>query len=212
MPGFFQIILRCVLATALVIASAAHASQVKFKRIPLQFIAAKDSPSATSGRGAQHWGYWDVDPGPRGNKLADFNKLVANNGVADAGWQFDHGDWWLEENGLIMEKPTFPLPPGRYLVTGDRSVVTMLTIHEDDENGDRRWELDQGANLFDVTHLACRSARYTPETKDANCTPALAPQSRFPIQLNEAMPAVNGCKKEDYAVLFLIGVEAKDEP
>ncbi|MFO0701061.1 MAG: hypothetical protein U0236_17705 [Nitrospira sp.] len=31
-------------------------------------------------------------------------------------------------------------------------------------HGDRRWELDQGATLYDVTHLACRSARYTPVT------------------------------------------------
>ena len=23
-------------------------------------------------------------------------------------------DWWLEEHGLIMEKPSFPLPPGEY--------------------------------------------------------------------------------------------------
>ena len=25
-----------------------------------------------------------------------------------------------------------------------------------------RWELDRGATLYDVTHLGCRSARYTP--------------------------------------------------
>jgi hypothetical protein len=51
-------------------------------------------------------------------------------------------DWWLEEHGLIMEKPTFPLPAGKYMVTGDREVTTELTITEDN-----KWSLKQGAQL-----------------------------------------------------------------
>ena len=38
----------------------------------------------------------------------------------------------------------------------------MLTIHPTDSHGDSRWELNQGATLYDVTHIVCRSARYTP--------------------------------------------------
>ena len=37
-------------------------------------------------------------------------------------------DWWLEEHGLIMERPT-ALPPGQYKVTGDREVTTTLTVY-----------------------------------------------------------------------------------
>jgi hypothetical protein len=49
------------------------------------------------------------------------------------------GDWWLEEHGLIMEKPDFPLPVGKYMVTGDREVTTELTIEEGN-----KWSLKQG--------------------------------------------------------------------
>ena len=49
------------------------------------------------------------------------------------------GDWWLEEHGLIMEKPSFPLPAGKYMVTGDREVTTELTVTEDN-----KWALKQG--------------------------------------------------------------------
>jgi hypothetical protein len=70
-----------------------------------------------------------------------------------------------------MEKPTLPLPPGQYLVTGDRQVTTVLTIHPKDKDGNERWELADGATLYDVTHLGCRSARYTPEKADNSCSP-----------------------------------------
>jgi hypothetical protein len=62
---------------------------------------------------AQAWGIWRVDPGPRGVRLAQYAALEAAGGVARAGWQFDKDDWWLEEHGLIMEKPDFPVPPVR---------------------------------------------------------------------------------------------------
>ena len=75
-------------------------------------------------------------------------------GVAPARWKFDGTDWWLEEHGLIMEQPTFHLQPVESEVTGARNVSALLTIHPADIYGDRRWELDKGATLYDVTHLA----------------------------------------------------------
>ncbi|MEM7292876.1 MAG: hypothetical protein AAF420_05685 [Pseudomonadota bacterium] len=204
----FKLLVALVLLTGFI--STVNAEQLRFKRIPLQYIAALASPTATQGTGAEKWGHWKIDPGPRGVRLKDYEDLDSAGGLAPAQWRFDKEDWWLEENGLIMEKPEFPLAPGRYLVTGGREIVTMLTVHPDDENGERRWELDRGANVFDVTHLACRSARYTPMSADSDCSPAKAPQSPFPLQLNAAMPDVDGCKKVDYAVLFLVGVEVTE--
>ena len=61
-----------------------------------------------------------------------------------------------------MEKPEFPRSAGKYVVTGDREVTAVLTVHRVDADGAQRWELDKGATLHDVTHLAWRSARYTP--------------------------------------------------
>lgn len=185
-------------------------AQTKFKRIPTQFIAALGDPHATSGKGAQSWGLWPVDPGPRGVRLDSYEKLVAAGGVAPAQWQFDSTDWWLEENGLIMETPDFPLLPGKYLVTGNRRVVTELTVHPTDRDGEMRWELGNGANLYDVTHLACRSARYTPATSANSCSPARARQSAFRVAPGAAMPAVEGCNKQDYAVLFVIAVAVEN--
>ena len=188
----------------------AHANseaRLKFKRIPTQFIAALGDPDATSGSGAQSWGLWRLDPGPRGVWLDNYEQLKAAGGVAPAQWKFDATDWWLEENGLIMEAPVFPVAPGRYIVTGNREKVAMLTIHPEDKNGDRRWELDNGANLHDVTHLGCRSARYTPAAGEGSCSPATAPKTAFKVSPGAAMPPVEGCNKQDYAVLFVIGVE-----
>ena len=134
---------------------------MRFQRIETQFIAALGDPGASSGSGAQSWGLWPVDPGPRGVRLGSFAQMKAAGGVAPAGWKFDPANWWLEEHGLIMEPPVFPLPPGKYLVTGDREVTTVLTIHPVDAGGDSRWELGDHAKLYDVTHLPCRAARYT---------------------------------------------------
>ncbi|MGI9290884.1 MAG: hypothetical protein ACR2QG_06370 [Gammaproteobacteria bacterium] len=188
-----------------------QATQVKgepmqFERIPIQFIAALGDPDATSGNNAEQWGIWTVDPGPRGVRLYNFDRLEAAKGIAPAGWQFDNTDWWLEENGLIMEPPEFPLEPGFYLVTGDREVTTVLTVYAEDENGQRRWELADAATLYDVTHLGCRSARYTPAPGLTTCSPALAPQAAFRVAPGAEMPPVEGCAKQDYAVLFVIGV------
>jgi hypothetical protein len=105
-----------------------------------------------------------------------------------------------------MEKPEFPLPPGKYRVTGGRQVTTVLTIHPPDRDGAGRWELGDGATLHDVTHLGCRSGRYTPGSGGDACSPARAPRAAFPVSPGAEMPAVEGCDKQDYAVLFVIGV------
>jgi hypothetical protein len=196
-----------ILAAGLQPASGVDLSKFRVLIEP-QYIAALADPGATSGNDAQSWGLWSQDPGPRGCKLDRYPELKAA-GVAPAQWKFDAADWWLEEHGLIMEKPTFPLAPGQYLVTGDRKVTTVLTIHPKDKDGNQRWELADGANLYDVTHLGCRSARYTQATANNSCSPANVPQNaRFPVTPGAAMPAVNGCHKQDYAVLIVVGVPA----
>ena len=197
--GFTLIVASAILAVP-------AASEPNFKRIPMQFIAALGEPKATSGSNANVWGLWRQDPGPRGVRLGDYERLQATHGVAPAQWTFDTSDWWLEEHGLIMEKPDFPLPPGKYLVTGDREVTAVLTIHAKDKDGSQRWELDKGAALYDVTHLPCRSARYSPLSRENSCSPSKAGRTAFPVTPGAAMPAVTGCSKQDYAVLFVIAV------
>ena len=176
------------------------------QRLPrTQFIAALGDPSASSGTidakdGA--WGIWPVDPGPRGVWLRDYQRdLVSNRFVAPAGWTFDPDGWWLEEHGLIMESPDFPLAAGKYLVTGGRMVTTTLTV---EPNGN--WKLDEGT-LYDVTHLPCRSARYRP-TSASSGTPESANPRDFPVTPGAVMPAVPGADQRDYAVLFVVGKAA----
>jgi hypothetical protein len=195
-----------MLALACLPARAADEGATKFERSRTQFIAALGDPGATSGSGAERWGLWPLDPGPRGVRLANYDRLKASGGVAPARWKFDGADWWLEENGLLMESPEFPVPPGKYLVTGARGVTAVLTIHAADANGNRRWELADRATLYDVTHLGCRSARYTPASGDGSCSPARANRAAFPVAEGAAMPAVDGCRKQDYSVLIVIGV------
>ncbi len=185
------------------------------------------------------WGIWTLDPGPRGVWLKDYSTAFSSSSssssrVAPAGWTFDPTNWWLEEHGLIMESPMFPLPAGRYLVTGGRMVTTGLTIGSDGtwklddvddaeestrgsagESGDSgRRKKATAACLYDVTHLPCRSARYTPLTvvdKDATKTtaimgsPLMANPRDFPVAPGAEMPTVPGCTKQDYAVLFVVG-------
>ena len=194
-----------LLAAGLQPVYAAGVDFSKFKRIEPQYIAALGDPAATSGNGAQSWGRWSEDPGPRGCSLDRYPQLKAT-GVAPSQWKFDASDWWLEEHGLIMEKPTFPLPTGKYLVTGDRTVTTVLTIQPKDKDGNQRWELADGATLYDVTHLACRSARYTPATANNSCSPADARTTGYPIRPGATMPDVKGCRKQDYTVLIVVGL------
>lgn len=186
------------------VAMAESKPPVSFKHVPLQYIAALGDPKANAGSGAQWWGLWTMDPGPRGCMLDNYAALKAAGGIAPAQWKFDHQDWWLEEHGLIMEKPVFPIPPGQYVVTGGREVTAVLTIYPSDKTGDQQWELGGGATLYDVTHLPCRAARYRP-AEGGTCSPDVAQRTDFPVTPGAAMPAVKGCHKQDYAVLFLIG-------
>lgn len=194
--------------SALVLPGWVRAAELdlKFKRIPTQFIAALGEPKAKSGNNAETWGLWRQDPGPRGVGLDSFEQLKAAGGIAPAHWRFDHSDWWLEEHGLIMEPPEFPMPAGRYLVTGNRWTTAMLTVHDKAADGRQRWELNNNATLYDVTHLGCRSARYTPMTEGGSCSPAQAKQSDFPVAPGAVMPPVGNCHKQDYSVLIVIGV------
>ena len=181
--------------------------EITFQRVPTQFIAALGEPSASSGTGAETWGLWQQDPGPRGVWLRQFPKLQALGGYGPGNWKFDDNDWWLDENGLIMEPPAFPIPPGQYLVTGEREVTTVLTVFPADHNGSQKWALGDDAELFDVTHMPCRSARYTPiDDTIVSCSPANADQSLFRVAPGTEMPAVPGCLKQDYSVLIVIGV------
>src|ERR1700742_4967520 len=61
----------------------------KFRRIEPQFIAALGDPGATSGNGAQSWGLWSQDPGPRGCKLDRYDQLKATGGVTPSQWKFE---------------------------------------------------------------------------------------------------------------------------
>ena len=76
---------------------------------------------------------------------------------------------------------------------------------------DGAWSLKDG-KLYDVTHLPCRSALYTPAAGGSgSCTPAAANRADFPVTPGAAMPSGSGCDKQDYAVLFVLGVEDKKE-
>ena len=135
--------------------------------------------------------------------------LGKKNAKMPAGWDFDVNEFWIEEYGRVMEKPEFPLSPGRYLVTGGREVTTLLTVDPPNENGEQGWRLeggDEGVTLYDVTHLPCRSAKYCPK-KGLERSPADANIRDFPVRPGAEMPVVNGCKKQDYAVLFVLAVD-----
>lgn len=188
------------------IGQAYAATTLNFKPVSTQYLAVLGEPHEKSGTGAEKWGLWELDPGPRGVRLRNYEDLIAAGGVAPAGWKYDANDWWLEENGLIMEPPVFGIKAGRYLVTGDRTVRSILTVFAADAEGKQRWELADNATIYDVTHLRCRSARYTPRA-DVNCLPTTVLQSDFPLGQAAPMPLVGGCDKQEYAVLFIIGVE-----
>jgi hypothetical protein len=180
--------------------------RASFRRIRTQFIAALAEPDARSGSNAHLWGLWELDPGPRGVSLAAWQRILQNDGIAPAGWHFDESGWWLEEHGLIMEQPKFPLAPGEYLVTGDRAAVSVLSVQPPDAAGRQAWSLSNDANVYDVTHLRCRSALYTPGEGAGSCSPAQARQTDFPVRPGAPMPPVTNCHKQDYAVLLVIGL------
>lgn len=189
---------------ALSVCAGFAAAETSFEPGPTQYIAALGDSGATSGTGAETWGFWEIDPGPRGVWTTDFADLLANAGVAPSGWTFDGAAWWLEEHGLIMEAPSFPLPPGQYVVTGGREVTAVLTVGPTDGAGHMNWSLSDGATVYDVTHLRCRAALYTAKTGES-CTPDKAPTDVFPMDPGRAMPDVGGCSKVDYQVLIVVG-------
>lgn len=163
------------------------------------------SGSVSSGSGASGWGYWRYDPGMTGVRFSGINSLE-QTGRAPAGWQFNEDEWWVEEHGLIMDPPE-PLPEGRYKLVwlnrraGATSDVT-LTVTGD------HWELDPttGATIYDVTHLPCRSAKYTTPADGRSCLPEHINQRQFPVTPGAVMPTVPGCDKLDYAVFFVSAV------
>ena len=171
-----------------------------------QYIAALGNSAATSGDDAQTWGFWAVDPGPRGVWIKDYDYLLEKAGVAPDGWQFDSAAWWLEEHGLMMESPSFPLPAGQYVVTGGREVTSVLTVAPPDAAGKQAWSIANGASIYDVTHLGCRAAVYSAKDKGQSCTPDKTPTDVFPMRPDLLMPEVEGCTKQDYQVMIVTGM------
>lgn len=178
----------------------------KFRRIPNQYIAALAPDNATSGSGAETWGLWREDPGPIGVWLRMYNVLREVGNIGPTGWRFDIDDWWLDENGLIMKAPEFPMPAGQYYVTNGEDNISLLTVDPADTDGKQSWSLTEGKNIGEVTHGPCRSARYTPEGDGGTCTPAKADQEVFPLAPGESPPSVSGCHKKEYAVLIVFGL------
>ena len=135
-----------------------------------------------------------------------YEELKARDYVHLAGWRFDVDDWWLDENGILMKHPDFPMPPGIYLVSNGEDKAGLLTVEEPDERGGQAWSLSRETTIADVTHGPCRSARYTPLGEFGSCSPADVDQSIFPLQLGDQPPEVPGCHRTQYAVLIVIGV------
>lgn len=198
-----------LLTAAISISGLAATAEAVFRSADTQYIAALGDPSATSGNDAETWGLWALDPGPRGVWSNDYADLIANAGVAPDGWQFDSAAWWLEEHGLIMEAPSFPLPPGQYVVSGAREVTAILTVAPADAAGHQAWSLADSATIYDVTHLRCRAALYT-ASQGQSCTPDNTPTDVFPMSPGISMPAVDGCSKRDYQVLIVYGMMVEE--
>lgn len=182
------------------------AAQPKIRYIPLQYIAALAPEAARSGTGAETWGLWRVDPGPIGVWLRLYQTLQAAGNIAPAGWRFDIDDWWLDENGLIMKAPEFPMPGGRYFVTNGETNASLLTVEKPDAEGRQSWSLSDDMSVADVTHGPCRSARYRPKGAPGSCTPVNADRSVFPLKPGESPPLVEGCDRKEYAVLIVFGL------
>lgn len=199
------------LASALGLLASAAAGPVLaqtrlFRRIPTQYIAALAPEGARSGTGAESWGLWKVDPGPIGVWLWWYQTLKRAGNIAPAGWRFDIDDWWLDENGLIMKAPEFPMPAGQYYVTNGEEHISLLSVEQPDAEGKQAWSLSDDKTIADVTHGPCRSARYTPEGASGTCSPAEADHDVFPLKPGESPPQVQGCHRKEYAVLIVFGL------
>ena len=180
----------------------------KYRGIPNQYIAVLAPEGATSGTGAEMWGLWSEDPGPIGVWLPFYQRLREAGSIGPTGWRFDIDDWWLDENGLIMKTPEFPMPAGQYFVTNGEENISLLTVDEPDETGAQTWSLDNDKTVADVTHGPCRSARYTPIGETTTCSPEDADVEVFPLPLGDSPPMVEGCNRKEYAVFIVFGVPA----
>ena len=180
-------------------------AQTKFKRIRTQYIAALAQGNSTSGTGAETWGLWRIDPGPIGVWLRFYKLLQKAGNIAPAGWRFNIDDWWLDENGLIMKAPEFPMPAGKYYVTNGEEHISLLTVEPPDTTGTQAWSLSDNKTIANVTHGPCRSTRYTPENGLGTYSPVNANQNVFPLKPGEDPPPVQGCKRKKYAVLIVFG-------
>ncbi len=185
-------------------------AQTKIRRIQTQYIAALAPEGATSGTSAETWGLWKEDPGPIGVWLRFYQALQKAGNIAPAGWRFDIDDWWLDENGLIMKAPEFPILAGQYFVTDGEEHFSLLTIEQSDAEGKQAWSLSDDMTLANVTHGPCRSSRYTPEGESGTCSPKYVDRSAFPLKPRESPPLVSGCNRKNYAVLIVIGVPFTD--
>ena len=96
----------------------------------------------------------------------------------------------------LVEAPDFPLTPGRYLVTSSWLNTTVLV-----QSKSGHWSLENGT-VFNVTHL--------PDTDQMRDKGAQQQQIHpiFLWNLDQKMPAVQGCVKKGYAVIFVIGRES----
>ena len=64
-------------ALVVLAAGPAHAEE-RFVRTQTQYIAALGSPDASAGEDAHTWGLWEVDPGPRGVWISNYDALIAD--------------------------------------------------------------------------------------------------------------------------------------
>ena len=183
-------------------------SQTKIRRIQTQYIATLAPAGATSGIGAETWGIWTVDPGPIGVWLRFYQTLRKAGNIAPSGWRFNVDDWWLDENGLIMKAPNFPISAGQYYVTNGEEHISLLTVKQPDAEGRQAWSLSNNKTIADVTHGPCRSARYTPEESSGTCSPDDVNRTVFPLKPGEAPPLVRGCNRKQYSVLIVFGLPA----
>ncbi len=205
MKGYFLTRRAWLAAASAALVTSPAAAKAKFRPVRPQYIAALADETASEGTGAETWGYWRRDPGPIGVHLSQFDKLRALGG-GPTGWPFNRDDWWLDENGLIMKAPDFPMPAGAYLVTNGETNVSVLTVEAADATGAQGWSLSDGMTAADVTHGPCRSARYTPMGASGTCSPADADISLFPLPLGDSPPLVEGCDRKEYAVFIVIGL------